>query len=49
MTEGAILERWRLVLGEPAQGAMPLTGLRALEMDQDPSEARVCRVEIDGW
>lgn len=34
MTEGAILERWRLVLGEPAQGAMPLTGLRALEMDQ---------------
>ena len=34
MTQGAILERWRLVLGEPAQSAMPLSGRQALEMDQ---------------
>lgn len=34
MTEGAILNRWRLVLGESAQEAMPLSGGLALEMDQ---------------
>lgn len=34
MTEGAILNRWRLVLGDPAQSAIPLAGGAALEMDQ---------------
>jgi len=34
MTQGAILERWRLVLGEPAQSSLPLSGSRAMEMDQ---------------
>ena len=34
MTEGAILNRWRLVLGDPAQSTIPLAGGAALEMDQ---------------
>ena len=34
MTEGAILNRWRLVLGEPAQGSIPLQDGISIEMDQ---------------
>ncbi len=34
MTEGAVLNRWRLVLGQPAEGSMPLQGGQAMEMDQ---------------
>jgi len=34
MTQGAILERWRLVLGDPAQASIPLRGAQAAEMDR---------------
>ena len=34
MKEGAILKRWRLVLGEPAQGSSQFHDGNYIEMDQ---------------